>query len=333
MAQQPNQQKQNDLRGGQASPAGQRPQTSAPQGGPGAPADLEALFEKSRDLFEKVAQKHITPDRLIKVALLARAGNDYLKLCTAESLLRCCLQCAELGLEPSGTYGGAHLVPRKNGKTNNWECTLVIDYRGLVELARRSGEVVLVEVGAVYEQDGFVFKRGLNPVLDHEPRLTGERGALVGYWAVVVYRDGSKTFEVMRLDEVEAIRDAVPYWDKGPWKNHPVAMGKKTVVRRALNLAPKSKEYRRALEIDDDAETVDGEVIRRELPAATGIQVDFSPKSRAEKVTADLKAQRGEPPAQPQSAPAPAAQTTRREPDPHADEEPPLPGDSDKPPF
>lgn len=320
-------QNRNDFKNGNHQGGKPPPQTSAPGPSGGGAKSLEALFEQSKDLFAKVAAKHITPDRLIKVALLARSRSEKLKLCTAESFLQCVLQAAELGLEPSGSYGGAHLVPRKNTRAGTHECTLVIDYRGLVELARRSGEIATVEVGAVYSQDYFAYERGLNPILVHRPLIRGDRGELLGFWAVVLYRDGQKTFEVMRKDEAEAIRDEVPYWQNGPWASHFEAMGKKTCVRRAMNLAPKSPEYRRALEIED-ADVVEGHVVppRSELPEQTGIQVDLSAQSRAAKVAAELKAQRG-------AAPTAEASAASSQSQPAEADEPPPPTDDDKPPF
>lgn len=318
------QQQRNDF--GKGSTNGQQA-ASAQTSAPPRASDLEALFERSKDLFAKVAAKHITPERLIKVALMARSRNEKLKLCTPESFLQCVLQAAELGLEPSGTYGGVHLVPRKNTKNGTHECTLVVDYRGLVELARRSGEIAAVEVGAVYAGDYFAFERGLTPALVHRPLIQGDRGDLLGFWAVVLYRDGGKTFEVMRRDEAEAIRDKVPYWQQGPWGSHFEAMGKKTCIRRAMNLAPKSPEYRRALEIED-AQTVDGELVqaRPALTEATGIQVDFSRQSRASKVAADLRGRTVDAP------PAAEAEQPKPEPEPGR-AEPPPPTDNDGPPF
>lgn len=313
-----NGQQRNDLSGGAPK---QQPKKSPPKAPPemDSPSDLEGLFNRDTVIqrFKAVAAKHIDIEKLIKVALMARSRQFTLAKCTSESFLRCVLECAELGLEPSGKYGGAYLVPRKNKWLTEkaghdvYECTLVPDYRGLARLAMQSGKVEAVEADVVYANDFLAFSRGMKPNLEHRKLLVGDRGDPVGAWACIYYRGGRVTFEVMRWDEITKIRDKVYDWQKGPWNDWPDRMACKTVVKRALNLAPTSKRARRAIEIDDAHElegaVVEGKVTqqRAELPSATegsamGAAFEEQLKqSKASRVAAELKRT---------AAPVPAAQ-------------------------
>jgi len=52
--------------------------------------------------------QHMTPDRFARVALTALTKTPKLLDCTRESLLRCLMDCSQLGLEPDGRH--AHFV-------------------------------------------------------------------------------------------------------------------------------------------------------------------------------------------------------------------------------
>lgn len=92
---------------------------------------------RSEDFKLQVAAalpKHLTPDRFIRVALTAMLKTPKIAQCSQNSLFKVLLDCSSLGLEPDGRR--AHIIPYGN------EATLIIDYKGLIELAKRSGEVV-----------------------------------------------------------------------------------------------------------------------------------------------------------------------------------------------
>src|SRR5688572_5477659 len=80
--------------------------------------------------------KHLTPDRFTRIALTAFNRTPKLGNCTKESVFQCLLDCSALGIEPDGRR--AHLIPYGD------KCTLIIDYKGIVELVRRSGEVAYI---------------------------------------------------------------------------------------------------------------------------------------------------------------------------------------------
>src|SRR5690242_16201396 len=100
---------------------------------------IQLFLESRRDLIAQVAPRHLSVDRLLKVALLARGKDSKIAACSPESLLKCVIQSAELGLEAGGPQGHAYFVPYKG------ELTLIVGYRGMLELVRRSGLVSSVE--------------------------------------------------------------------------------------------------------------------------------------------------------------------------------------------
>ena len=107
--------------------------------------------------------KHLKGDRFVRVALAAMTAQPKLFDCTPESVLLSLMQCASMGLEPSGgVLGQAYLIPFKN------ICQVIPGYRGLVKLARNSGEVADVWAEVVYAKDRFDYELGLEPKLVHK---------------------------------------------------------------------------------------------------------------------------------------------------------------------
>ena len=208
---------------------------------------LQDLLERNKHSIVKVLPKHLTADRLIKVALVACARDENLKRCTPESVLKAVMVAAELGLDCGGTLGSAYLVPY--GRT----CTLITGYRGLIDLARRSGAIRSVEARPVFPSDHFKLRFGLDPVLEHEPSNKPRKAdELLGVYCVAAFNDGGHHVEWMTREEVNAIRDRSPAGKSGPWKTDYVEMARKTVVRRAAKYWPLSPEMQRALEAEDE---------------------------------------------------------------------------------
>jgi len=193
----------------------------------------------------------LTSDRLIRVALTQIRKNPSLLSCTQESLLGAIVQSAQLGLEPDGVTGFAYLVPYGR------ECTLIPGYKGLMNLARRSGEIGAIEARAVFQKDLFEFEFGLKPRLYHKPNMSGDSGDAIYYYAIAHFKDGSMPqFEVMTVEQINKIRDRSRSAKAGfsPWKSDYDAMAKKTVIRRLLKYAPTSVQVQRAIALDERAD-------------------------------------------------------------------------------
>jgi len=197
--------------------------------------------ERFRQEISLALPKHITPERFTRIALTALSRKPKLMECTPASVLKCCMDLSALGLEPDGRR--AHLIPYKN------ECTLVIDYKGLIELAKRSGEVKRWRAEIVKERDKFEWENGH---VSHVINWREDRGASQCYYSHVTLADGTDDYEVMTLAEVEAIRRRSRSANDGPWVTDFDEMAKKTVMRRHSKRLTLSPEFHDAVAKDDE---------------------------------------------------------------------------------
>lgn len=216
--------------------------------GVAAPRDIRAMLASDRvkSQITLALPKHMTADRMVRVGLTALNKNPRLLDCTQESILSCFMQCSQYGLEPDGRH--AHLIAY--GTT----CTLIIDYKGLVTLVRRSGEVNDIYADVVCENDSFGFTKGRNRTLTHTFDLRRPRGAVIGAYSYVVPKVGDDSFEIMSTDEIEGIRMRSRSPNAGPWKTDWNEMAKKTVFRRHSKWLPFSPDVQDAINSESDLE-------------------------------------------------------------------------------
>jgi recombination protein RecT len=152
------------------------------------------------------------------------------------------MTCAELGIEPNGRH--AHLIPYKT------ECQLIIDYKGLVELAMRSGLISRIHADVVCENDTITIKNG---EINHEVNPLISRGNMVGAYAMCFFKDGTAKHEYMSREEVDGIRKRSRAGNAGPWVTDYNEMAKKTVFRRMSKWLPLSPEIMDTVERDADS--------------------------------------------------------------------------------
>jgi recombination protein RecT len=196
--------------------------------------------------------KHMTADRLARIALTEVRKTPALARCDQASFLGAIMQCAQLGLEPGSALGHAYLLPFENRRKSITEVQFVLGYRGMIDLARRSGQILSLEARAVYASDKFHVALGLNPDLIHEPAWEDEdRGSLRFVYAVAKLKDGGTQFDVMSRAEVERVRKGSKAGNSGPWVDHFEEMAKKTVIRRLFKYLPMSIEMASAMEQDE----------------------------------------------------------------------------------
>jgi recombination protein RecT len=209
---------------------------------------INDLFEQMKPAIAQAIPKHLTPDRLLRIATTSIRTNPKLKVCTPESLLGAVMQCAQLGLEPS-ILGHAYLIPYKNKGVD--ECQFQIGYKGLIELARRTGQISSIMAQAVHQNDEFEYEYGIDEKLKHVP-ADGERGPVVKYYSYAKFKDGGYSFMVMSRQDVMIHRDkfskAKTY---GPWVDHFDEMAKKTVLKALMKYMPISVEFQRAVDQDE----------------------------------------------------------------------------------
>ena len=215
-----------------------------PTSAPVKPTTVKGWIETPafRDQVARALPKHLTPDRFLRVALTALLKTPKLATCTPESVTQCLLSCSQMGLEPDGRR--AHLIPYGNA------CTLIVDYKGIVELAMRSGLVANLHADTVCENDAFDYDRGELKI--HKIDFRKPRGEVYAVYALARLKDGSEKCEVMTKDEVESIRKRSRAGTSGPWVTDWNEMAKKTAFRRLSKWLPLSPEFRDAVEADDE---------------------------------------------------------------------------------
>ena len=222
--------------------------------------DIAALLNdpKIKQQMALALPRHVTADRLARVALTEVRRNPALARCDQMSFLGAIMTCAQLGLEPGGTLGHAYLVPFENRKAGRTEVQFILGYRGMIELARRSGQIQSIEARAVYEGDRFEVRFGLDSDLSHIPDFDNpnrtQPDKLRFVYAVAKLKDGGVQFEVMSRREIEAARAQSKSATSGPWQTHYEAMSLKTVIRRLFKYLPISIELAQAIEQDERAE-------------------------------------------------------------------------------
>lgn len=209
-------------------------------------SSLSQAFAKQFKAISSIVPKHVTPERLVRIGLNAVSRNPKLLECSQESIVGAVINCATLGLEPN-LMGHAYLVPFYNSKTKQMEAQFQIGYRGLIDLARRTGQLSVVYAREVYEGDKFDYAYGLDPKLVHVPSGEDDENKVTHFYAVYKLNDGGFDFIVMNRKQMEKHRDRFTKSQKngqvfGPWKDHFVEMSKKTVLIKALKTAPISVE-------------------------------------------------------------------------------------------
>lgn len=207
----------------------------------------------------QVLPKHMTPERVVKVALTAYNRTPALANCSMQSIFMAIMQASELGLEPGGALGHVYLVPYGN------QCQFILGYRGMIELARRSGEIESLEAHVVHANDAFEVEFGLETKLRHKPCLSGEAGEMCFVYALAKLKGGAIQFEVMTKSQVDAIKNRSRASKNGPWVTDYEEMARKSCVRRLFKYLPVSCE-----KIADALEAEQGDYIDAELarPAA-----------------------------------------------------------------
>lgn len=199
--------------------------------------------------IKRTLPKHCNADRMARVTMTALTRTPKLAECDNASFFQALLSLSQWGLEPDGRR--AHLIPFENRKRGVVECQLIIDYKGLVELAYRSGVVASIHADVVCENDTFAYDMG--EIIEHKIDFRNLRGKPYAAYAIARMKDGCRKCEVMSLEDVEAIRRRSKAANNGPWVTDFNEMAKKTVFRRLTKWLPLSAEIQDAVYGDDDA--------------------------------------------------------------------------------
>ena len=234
--------------------------------------EVKTLVKSYEARFASMLPQILSSRRFVQVILTAMIKNPKIYECTQESLIKSCFDAGSIGLEPDGRL--AHLIPY--GKT----CTLIVDYKGLVELAYRSGQVLSIQGDWVCDNDEY--EENLGKVVKHVIDRKKERGNPYCCYTHVVLKTGAESFRIMSKTEIEELRDTYSQGYKrdkksSPWTTAPRAMWLKTCFRDHSKWIPSSPELRDAIAKDGDmAPTKDMgsgpviDIVPDEIPASAG---------------------------------------------------------------
>ena len=212
---------------------------------------IQAYVKSMEGEIKKALPSVITPERFTRIVLSAISTNPKLAECTPQSFLGAMMTSAQLGLEVNTPIGAAYILPYNN--KGKMEAQFQLGYKGLIDLAYRSGEVEVIQAHVVYENDEFTCEYGLDPKLTHKP-ADRDRGEPVKVYAVFKTKSGGFGFEVMSMDDVRkhAAKYSQSYGSNySPWKTNFNEMAKKTVLKRVLKYAPLKSDFVRAAVQDE----------------------------------------------------------------------------------
>jgi recombination protein RecT len=201
-------------------------------------------------------------------------NGDKLLACNSESMLSAMMACVHLDLMPNTSEGLAYIIPYGN------TATFQLGYKGLVELAYRSGVILSVNAELVFPEDTFEFELGTERRLIHKPSLTvkdrTDYTKVIAVYATAKLTNGEFVFEVMTKPDLDKVKKSSKAASSGPWVEWPEAMAKKTAVKRLLKLLPSSTtdnrfkqaaqwdsvyESGKRLKVDAEGSIIDGEVV------------------------------------------------------------------------
>lgn len=212
---------------------------------------MQDYVRKMEGEIKKALPSVMTPERFTRMVLSALSTTKELQGCTPESFLGAMMSAAQLGVEPNTPLGQAYILPYRNhGKL---EAQFQLGYKGIIDLAYRSGEVEVIQAQVVYEHDKFICSYGLDPKLEHIP-ADGDRGQPVKVYAMFKTKSGGFGFEVMSMDDVRvhAAKYSKSFTSSySPWQTNFEEMAKKTVLKKVLKYAPLKSDFVRGVVQDE----------------------------------------------------------------------------------
>lgn len=219
-------------------------------------------FKPAVGRMESVGMDIPTIKKEISFAVQQINGNKQLIKTDVMSRINAVINIANIGLTLNPASNEAYLIPRWNSATRVTECTLMPSYIGLMKLIMKNSDVIDVMCNVVHKGDDITVEltNSKNPVqhnysFDHSEEI-------VGAYAVATFKDGTKHAEVMRLFDLDRIREmseSYKAYKAGKmsscvWVDHYSEMCRKTVIRRLAKYLPRTKsnkELDNAVELDN----------------------------------------------------------------------------------
>ena len=247
------------------------------------PQTLQDYVQRMSGQIKMALPANLTPDRFQRIVLSAISSNTKLQECSPQSFLGAMMTAAQLGVEPNTPLGQGYLIPR-NSK-NGMECTFQLGYKGLIDLAYRSGNIANIGAFTVHQNDEFHVQFGLNPDITHVPAMT-DRGDPIAFYAYYKTKDGGYGFDVMSVEDVRKharqFSESVKRGWTSPWDSNFEEMAKKTVLKKVLKYAPLSTEVASKIGMDETVHDTISSNMTEEPVVFTEVDADTGEILKAE---------------------------------------------------
>lgn len=231
----------------------------------GTKGTLQALLQSAQDTIQIMGPKFMTPERVMKMVLIAASREPKLFECTQASVLQAAMDATEYGLDCSGKLGEGYLIPFWNSKINKLEAQFIPGYQGYIKLMCQHESVIFIESRIVYEDDEFTLNYGSDKPIHHIPELRPKSGQVVmGVYAIIHMVGGHQLCEWMNLSELHEIKRRALANKKNkqysPWVTDEPAMQRKSVICRIQKYAPKTPELQAVAGYDNDIDDINRQV-------------------------------------------------------------------------
>ena len=241
--------------------------------------------------------------RFVTAISSAVATNPALQNCDAATIVSAGLLGETLNLSPSPQLGQYYLVPFNDRKNNRTTAQFQLGYRGMLQLAQRSGEykrinAMAVKEGELLHYDPFNDEIELQYIEDEEQR---EALPTIGYFAMFEYHNGFRKVLYWSKEKMEQHAEKYSMGYKARkgytfWEKDFDAMGVKTMLRQLISKwGVMSLEMQKAYEADGGVVNQDGSIDYVD-------SVDAAPQPEPVPVTAEIVQ---EAPQQPDPMPEP----------------------------
>jgi recombination protein RecT len=222
------------------------------QAQPNGQKNVLDLIDRNAPELDKLLGPSLTVEQFKTAAMTYLRMQPKLYECNPYSVVGGLRLGAQLGLS-LGPLGHFYLVPFKG------EAVFILGYRGMVELAYRSGKLKRIEAHVVREGDAFAFRYGSRAFLDHTPSGAPDERAWECVYAVAQLTSGGSPFAVLYPDEVELRmkRSASHKLPSSPWNTDTEAMWCKSAVRALQRWLPQTPESARAVSQDETVASPD----------------------------------------------------------------------------
>ena len=206
---------------------------------------LATFLDSKKSDFAAVSL--VDPEKFMRTVKNALMKDPQIAEASTQSVFLECQKAIADGLVLDGREAALTRFYSKDGV----QVVYIPMVAGIMKRVRNSGEVASWAAELVYQNEyetgRFVYKAGADPHIHHEPIIVGERGPVVAAYSAVKLRDGTYSYEVMNIDQLNGIRNRTKSKRKdgsiaGPWQTDVEEMYRKTVIRRHAKRLPVSSE-------------------------------------------------------------------------------------------